>query len=1240
MSTEDSTWISATFQSSLRITDVQPDAPGNDPKSTEVPTYDGQIASFVFLVAGLEKAIRDDTPILFDNIEATFGGSQTRVPIASGATSTLERAKWQKRGNDRMMLKYGNMVALKFVRHRRAGNMDWKHILLEIRALLHQPIRYHPNIVRMLGLSWGAAYDSGTSFPVLALELAELGTLEHLQINERLPFNVKKRICWDVSKGLSILHACGVVHGDLKHENVLIFKSSGDDPEVPYLAKLADFGGSVMDLEKEGLALHMGTPPYDAPEARTKLDAEGIKCTDVYSLGLLVWRTLIDGAAPFSRLRDSETGELTPAQISSVKRSPSLLPLAKESIRSCSGIDVVGLDLMDFVLENTIQPVPKDRNLVNAIAGLQAKSIPEISELKEKAAAANRLIEQWDAEAKPGQHGITQESSGLFLAKYAPGGTYDYQDAGPGHRPVLDSPNPGEMIFDPQRMKRILNWSIQREVFLDLVAAADARPDQHATQIPRVLACFFLFQCYCHEFGTVFDAQQACHWLKEAALSGDECQENYLAQAWCWRVHRALGVRLDVEHTTLRDWMFMSIIRGHRKCIEDAKVIAESMLDSDERTSWDRDVALRVHVLNTMSGGIGMPYFAPRKLRRQYDLDDLDALDRDIQEEFQLRGIASIDEIFVNHRGDGLLHYAASMGYYSTLKHLVINYQPNIDLAGQARQETPLLSACRGGHLVCALFLLDQGANPEGDRHAEETPLDWLCAFSVPHMPIIADRLVRAGAKIDHGGHRRSHTLRSMPAWADFEEFYLLPMSPLSRAVMMNSLPAVRTLLALGANPLEKYDDRSSVCPIVLAAVLTLPAILETMLAHLDAHNTTPISIFDELEILQIALDLKATVHDPVTLQSRLARHGEEYKSAMDVTLRILHDRHKAHSASGSPVSAVKLITRLIQLGREDLVASLLELGHSIRDSPEPIVEAVKMNHEPLFHLLIQHGADITTQMRVRGDAHVNLLQVVAEGQATSRPGLSIAEYLITHGLPVDPPTGYGSSSPFAFAVMKHDFDLANLLLTHGADMDFRYLIAEEMVLHTVLGEVARRPTPRNVEALKYLLNVDDEGRSLAGTSRSRARGDELPNFIVREDWTALQCTARYISRTDSEKQATTKMVRLMLSVGKYRGLINYSPPSSSASSGSALLFATVTANLEAVSELLEKGADVNIAYQGLTPSIAIQALYQSFPNVNGEELKLVYGEDKVSQQLVWRRYGLIATLLQSRGALQSTITE
>uniref|UniRef100_A0A0W0EVQ3 Uncharacterized protein n=1 Tax=Moniliophthora roreri TaxID=221103 RepID=A0A0W0EVQ3_MONRR len=164
--------------------------------------------------------------------------------------------------------------------------------------------------------------------------------------------------------------------------------------------------------------------------------------------------------------------------------------------------------------------------------------------------------------------------------------------------------------------------------------------------------------------------------------------------------------------------------------------------------------------------------------------------------------------------------------------------------------------------------------------------------------------------------------VRRHVAWADHEEHYLLPASPLSTAIMMESIPAVRALLALDADPLEKLEDRS------------------------------PIPIFNELEMIQIAVDLKATTHDPLSVQSQLARNITP--GAMKTTFQILHERHRRLGGDYKDKTslAVQIITRLVQLGREDLVRALLELGHSVESHDELMIEAMKMNDESMFRLL------------------------------------------------------------------------------------------------------------------------------------------------------------------------------------------------------------------------------------------------------------------------------------------------
>jgi serine/threonine protein kinase len=267
-------------------------------------------------------------------------------------------------------------VAVKYIRRRegRPEVENWKQILLEIRALLHEPIRYHPNIVRLFGFSWGGSLGTRSTFPALVLEYAEFGSLADLQTSALNPFSfiVKKKLCHDVAKGLAILHACGIVHGDLKHDNVLVFRNKAKGAgAVAYTAKLADFGGSAMDIQAAAdRFLPSGTPPFEAPEARNGLDGEGLKCTDVYSLGLLVWRVILDGENPFGIPLLSGH---TPAQIEDLKRFDVLLPIARDSVRDYLLPNATDdqLDIVNFVLDNTLQALAEYRSLTKVTAALQ-----------------------------------------------------------------------------------------------------------------------------------------------------------------------------------------------------------------------------------------------------------------------------------------------------------------------------------------------------------------------------------------------------------------------------------------------------------------------------------------------------------------------------------------------------------------------------------------------------------------------------------------------------------------------------------------------------------------------------------------------------------------------------------------------------------------------------------------------------------------------------------------------------
>lgn len=150
----------------------------------------------------------------------------------------------------------------------------------------------HPNIVRLLLLSWG----QGT--PTLVLEYVERSLRDRLE--EEVTFSVHEtvQIALDVLQGLLFAQnqLDGFIHGDLKPENILI-DSNG-------VAKVSDFGlASAVRDANFGPA---GTPVYLAPEAQKMPRSELTEAVDVYAVGCILFE-MLSGAPlidPESRLEE------------------------------------------------------------------------------------------------------------------------------------------------------------------------------------------------------------------------------------------------------------------------------------------------------------------------------------------------------------------------------------------------------------------------------------------------------------------------------------------------------------------------------------------------------------------------------------------------------------------------------------------------------------------------------------------------------------------------------------------------------------------------------------------------------------------------------------------------------------------------------------------------------------------------------------------------------------------------
>lgn len=185
-------------------------------------------------------------------------------------------------------------------------------IYREVVALSHPDLQGHPNIVKLL--AWSHDPISLTKIPILVLELADGSLFSILQRHgSNFPLSARYKVCHDVASGLNVLHECGLVHGDLKPENVLIFSREG----MP-VAKLADFGFSISEVRPDGKSQIMGgTSGWQAPEMvqGRRMSIPELAQADNYSFGLLVWSAmLLSGRLPPSR-SDVSRSDLVVAEI-------------------------------------------------------------------------------------------------------------------------------------------------------------------------------------------------------------------------------------------------------------------------------------------------------------------------------------------------------------------------------------------------------------------------------------------------------------------------------------------------------------------------------------------------------------------------------------------------------------------------------------------------------------------------------------------------------------------------------------------------------------------------------------------------------------------------------------------------------------------------------------------------------------------------------------------------------------
>jgi serine/threonine-protein kinase len=200
-----------------------------------------------------------------------------------------------------------------------------KRLLREARAA--NRIR-HPNIVDI--------YDFGDlpdGRPYFVMEWLEGRTLaEHLHLTG--PFSLPQllELAEELCDALAAAHQVGVVHRDLKAENVILLPAGAG-----LRVKLIDFSIAKL-LEGDGHAaasrltesgVHLGTPICMAPE---QIRGEPVDArTDIYGLGVLLYE-MATGRPPFEGATDPDTEQLH------LYAEP---PLASQQVAAAAPIDTI-----------------------------------------------------------------------------------------------------------------------------------------------------------------------------------------------------------------------------------------------------------------------------------------------------------------------------------------------------------------------------------------------------------------------------------------------------------------------------------------------------------------------------------------------------------------------------------------------------------------------------------------------------------------------------------------------------------------------------------------------------------------------------------------------------------------------------------------------------------------------------------------------------------------------------------
>ena len=417
-----------------------------------------------------------------------------------------------------------------------------------------------------------------------------------------------------------------------------------------------------------------------------------------------------------------------------------------------------------------------------------------------------------------------------------------------------------------------------------------------------------------------------------------------------------------------------------------------------------------------------------------------------------LETLSSSEKDVMEEMGNNLMHVAAVYGRLDDAKNIYKQQLAEINKQN-FHGETPLLLACRYGHVAIIDFLLDCYADASVSTVLGENPLYWLDAIATDEVDRIARRLFAHGSPLQYVSVESKEVQPAID-----HDFFLLTAghvygSPLLRAIGNQDRLSFDVLHQISMDRLKALDEQDRMLamllhtllqPLQLASELHLHDFVESLLANAVAIIRGVQYIekqqFGSVWIPMIRTDIVALKALDMTYHiERLCLHGPKWMDAMTKTIDIL-------SSYGLMRPMLNTYGRLMPPLHYCIEVGSVALDHLLQDySAEKELSGLELFPYTLIDAALDHDNLYALKAAIRMGAVVNYNRQLHPKHRLAPSEASylhvsalvrspdFTKVLLDEGIPVDTVDKMGLSA-LDLAVCKGSFAVADLLISRGAN--------------------------------------------------------------------------------------------------------------------------------------------------------------------------------------------------------------